>query len=53
MQLLYHNHAFEMERIEGKLAIDWMMEARVCRQRRFQDGSGLGRAQWRQRGKTA
>jgi sugar phosphate isomerase/epimerase len=27
MQLLYHNHAFEMENIEGKLAIDWMMEA--------------------------
>ena len=27
MQLLYHNHAFEMEQIEGKLAIDWMMEA--------------------------
>lgn len=27
MQLLYHNHAFEMETIEGKLAIDWMMEA--------------------------
>lgn len=27
MQLLYHNHAFEMEMVEGKLAIDWMMDA--------------------------
>ncbi|MCB0188539.1 MAG: sugar phosphate isomerase/epimerase [Caldilineaceae bacterium] len=26
MRLLYHNHAFEMESIEGKLAIDWLME---------------------------
>ncbi|MEZ4617706.1 MAG: sugar phosphate isomerase/epimerase [Caldilineaceae bacterium] len=25
MQLLYHNHAFEMETIDGKLAIDWLM----------------------------
>lgn len=25
MRLLYHNHAFEMETIEGKLAIDWLM----------------------------
>lgn len=25
MQLLYHNHAFEMEIIEGKPAIDWIM----------------------------
>lgn len=27
MQLLYHNHAFEMEQVEGKLGIDWMMAA--------------------------
>jgi len=26
MKLLYHNHAFEMEVIEGKLAIDWLLE---------------------------
>lgn len=26
MHLLYHNHAFEMETVEGKLAIDWLME---------------------------
>lgn len=26
MQLLYHNHAFEMETVDGKLAIDWLME---------------------------
>ncbi|MCB0080748.1 MAG: sugar phosphate isomerase/epimerase [Caldilineaceae bacterium] len=26
MRLLYHNHAFEMEKIDGKLAIDWLME---------------------------
>ncbi len=26
MTLLYHNHAFEMEVIEGKLAIDWLLE---------------------------
>lgn len=25
MRLLYHNHAFEMEEIEGKRAIDWLM----------------------------
>jgi sugar phosphate isomerase/epimerase len=27
MQLLYHNHAFEMETIDGKLGIDWLMES--------------------------
>jgi len=26
MKLLYHNHAFEMEQVDGKLAIDWLME---------------------------
>lgn len=26
MRLMYHNHAFEMESVEGKLAIDWLME---------------------------
>lgn len=26
MKLLYHNHAFEMESVDGKLAIDWLME---------------------------
>lgn len=26
MRLLYHNHAFEMERIDGKLAIEWLLE---------------------------
>ncbi len=33
MKLLYHNHAFEMETIEGKLAIDWLLEGA---------GAGLG-----------
>jgi sugar phosphate isomerase/epimerase len=27
MQLMYHNHAFEMVEIEGQLAIDWLLEA--------------------------
>jgi len=27
MKLLYHNHAFEMETVDGKLAIDWLMES--------------------------
>ena len=27
MRLLYHNHAFEMAEIEGKLAIDWLLGA--------------------------
>ena len=27
IKLMYHNHAFEMETIEGKLAIDWLMES--------------------------
>ncbi len=27
MQLLYHNHAWEMELLEGKRALDWMMES--------------------------
>jgi sugar phosphate isomerase/epimerase len=27
LRLLYHNHAFEMEPIEGRLAIEWMLEA--------------------------
>lgn len=27
MQLLYHNHAWEMELIDGKRALDWMMES--------------------------
>ncbi|MBX3015163.1 MAG: sugar phosphate isomerase/epimerase [Caldilineaceae bacterium] len=26
IKLMYHNHAFEMEVIEGKLAIDWLLE---------------------------
>ncbi|MEM7538065.1 MAG: sugar phosphate isomerase/epimerase, partial [Chloroflexota bacterium] len=26
MRLLYHNHSFEMVEIEGKLAIDWLLE---------------------------
>ena len=26
LKLLYHNHGFEMEEIEGQLAIDWLME---------------------------
>ncbi len=26
LQLLYHNHAWEMELIDGKRALDWMME---------------------------
>ena len=26
MKLMYHNHAFEMESVDGKLAIDWLME---------------------------
>jgi sugar phosphate isomerase/epimerase len=26
MRLLYHNHAWEMERLGGKLAIEWMLE---------------------------
>ena len=26
MRLLYHNHAFEMERIEGRLAIEWLLD---------------------------
>lgn len=26
MRLLYHNHAFEMEQVEDKLAIDWLMD---------------------------
>ncbi|MEZ4870153.1 MAG: sugar phosphate isomerase/epimerase [Caldilineaceae bacterium] len=25
MKLMYHNHAFEMEQVDGKLAIDWLM----------------------------
>lgn len=27
MKLMYHNHAFEMESVDGKLAIDWLMES--------------------------
>jgi sugar phosphate isomerase/epimerase len=27
MRLLYHNHAWEMEPLQGKPALDWMMEA--------------------------
>lgn len=27
MRLLYHNHAFEMERINGKLMIEWMLDS--------------------------
>jgi sugar phosphate isomerase/epimerase len=27
MRLLYHNHAFEMVSVEGRLAIEWMLEA--------------------------
>ncbi|GIV76249.1 sugar phosphate isomerase/epimerase [Litorilinea aerophila] len=27
MQLLYHNHAWEMALLDGKLAIDWLLEA--------------------------
>lgn len=27
MQLLYHNHAWEMELFDGKRALDWMMES--------------------------
>jgi sugar phosphate isomerase/epimerase len=26
MRLLYHNHAFEMENIEGRLAIQWLLD---------------------------
>jgi sugar phosphate isomerase/epimerase len=26
VRLLYHNHAFEMVEVEGKLAIDWLLE---------------------------
>lgn len=26
LQLMYHNHAFEMAKLEGKLAIDWLMD---------------------------
>jgi sugar phosphate isomerase/epimerase len=26
MRLLYHNHAFEMERIDGRLAIEWLLD---------------------------
>ena len=27
LRLLYHNHAFEMVPVEGRLAIDWLLEA--------------------------
>lgn len=27
MRLLYHNHAFEMERYDGRRAIEWMLES--------------------------
>ncbi|NJN81735.1 MAG: TIM barrel protein, partial [Caldilineaceae bacterium] len=27
MQLLYHNHAWEMEELEGQLALDWLMDS--------------------------
>jgi sugar phosphate isomerase/epimerase len=27
LRLMYHNHAFEMEPIEGRLAIDWLLDA--------------------------
>jgi sugar phosphate isomerase/epimerase len=27
MRLLYHNHAFEMERVNGKLMIEWMLDS--------------------------
>jgi sugar phosphate isomerase/epimerase len=26
LQLMYHNHAFEMAKLEGKLAIDWLLD---------------------------